>query len=78
MKGYELDFFTEYNGEIYEYLSSLTDYYMKGGEGEIRIARDITGVIVFYDEREDKKEISEIVAGLLNLYSPEEIVKEFM
>jgi len=76
----EVEFLSSYNNKIYNNIIKLVNnnFLIKGGNrGEIRICPAVKGAIVLCNKG-DRSEVLEIAIGMLSLFSPEEIIKEFM
>ena len=65
----EIEFVTSYDYKLYVYLSCLTNYYLGGMKGEMRISPLTVGVILVSDG-EKKEELIETGVGMLSLLSP--------
>jgi len=75
----DVEFFSFYNNKIRNDILELANnnLLIKGGNLEIRVCPAVKGAMVLCN-KEDRSEALEIAIGMLNLYSPEEIIKEFM
>jgi len=67
----EVDFIASYDYKLRAYLFMLTDYYLKGLKGELRICPPTAGVILV-SEGEKRKELINTGIGMLSLYSPDD------
>ena len=71
-KNREIDFITSYDKKLYTNLFMLTEHYIKGSLGELRVSPIATGILLVF-ENEKKEDLIEMGVGMLNVLSPKDM-----